>query len=308
MIRDAFGRPVNSLRVSVTQKCNFNCFFCHREGVNYNTSIEMTPLEIERIVKAIAPFGINNVKLTGGEPLLRNDILEIIKKISSIPLIREIAMTTNGLHLDQLAKPLKDSGLKRVNVNLCTLKPTIYKTITGTNQIELVLDGIKEAGKAGLSPIKVNMVVLKGVNEEQIWDMIDFARKNGLILQLIEFESPTDKDFYYVKYHTDLTKIETELTKIANKIFVRKMQNRKKFYLTNGVEVEIVKPMHNTEFCRSCNKMRISSDGKFKPCLFRNDNLVDFLKLLRKEDSDEVLKNLFLEAISNRKPYFIKVP
>jgi cyclic pyranopterin phosphate synthase len=268
----------------------------------------MTPLEIERIVKVIAPFGIQKVKFTGGEPLLRNDILEIIKKISSIPLIREVAMTTNGLHLDQLAKPLKDIGLKRVNVNLCTLKPNIYKTVTGTNQIDVVLDGIKEAGKAGLSPIKINMVVLKGVNEEQIWDMVDFARKNGLILQLIEFESPTDKDFYYVKYHTDLTEIETEFTKIANKVFVRKMQNRKKFYLANGVEVEIVKPMHNTEFCRSCNKMRISSDGKFKPCLFRNENLVDFLEPLRKEDSDEVLKNLFLEAISNRKPYFTKLP
>lgn len=304
MIKDPYGRPVSNLRISITQKCDLNCFYCHKEGEDYKASIEMTPEEIERIVRVTTSFGVRRVKLTGGEPLLRREVLEIVRRISSIPLIREVAMTTNGIHLKPLAKALRENGLKRVNVSLSTLKPETYKTITGTSVINRVMEGVREAAKAGLSPIKLNMVVLKGLNEDQVWSMIDFAGENNLILQLIEFESPNGEDDDYRKYHSDLAKIEAELGKRAEKTTIRRMQNRRKYFLENGVEVEVVRPMHNTEFCRNCDKLRITSDGKFKPCLFRTDNLIDFLTPMRNGASDEVLKKLFIKAVENRRPYF----
>lgn len=305
VLEDSYGRPIANLRISITQRCNLNCFYCHREGEDNETSTEMTPDEIEKITKIAASFGIKKVKLTGGEPLLREDVLEIVHRISSIPTIKEVAMTTNGIYLSKLAKLLKNNGLRRVNVSLCALKPEIYKIVTKTDLINQVMDGINEAIKVGLSPIKLNMVVLKGLNEDQVWDMIGFAKNKGLILQLIEFESPDEEDDHYKKYHYDLQKIESELKKIAEKVTTRRMQNRRKYFLKSGVEVEVVRPMHNTSFCSNCNKLRITSDGKLKPCLFKRENLIDFLTPMRNEASNEALKKLFLKAVENRKPYFI---
>ena len=303
MINDPYGRPISNLRMSITQRCDLNCFYCHKEGEDYKAATEMIPEEIEKAVRIVTSFGVRDVKLTGGEPLLRNEVLEIVRRISGIPIVREVAMTTNGVHLKQLAKALKENGLKRVNVSLSTLKPETYKTITGTNVLNKVIDGVKEASRVGLFPIKLNMVVLNGVNEDQVWNMVDFAKENSLILQLIEFESPNDEDEDYKKYHSNLVGIEAELKKIAEKVTTRRMQNRRKYFLGSG-EVEVVRPMHNTKFCRNCNRLRITSDGKFKPCLFRSDNLIDFLTPMRSGASDEDLKQLFMKAVENRRPYF----
>lgn len=264
----------------------------------------MAAEELERIVKVTTSFGIEKVKLTGGEPLLREDITEILRRISSIPNIREVSMTTNGILLGRLAKSLKENGLKRVNISLCALKPETYMTVTKADLLNRVIDGVGEAAKVGLSPIKLNMVILKGLNDDQVWDMVDFAGEHGLVLQLIEFESPNEESDDYKKYHADMGVIESELKMMAKKISVRRMQNRRRYFLGNGVEVETVRPMHNTEFCRKCNKLRITSDGKFKPCLFREENLIDFLTPMRNGASDEMLKELFLKAIANRRLYF----
>lgn len=303
MIKDPYGRPVTSIRISITQRCNLRCFYCHREGEDYGGHTEMTPEEIQRIVGVVASFSIRKVKLTGGEPLLRRDILEIVKRIKSVPEISEVSMTTNGTLLSRLAKPLKEAGLTRVNVSLDTLKPEKYTLITGANLLETVVAGVKEAVKADLFPVKVNMVLLRGVNDGQVWDMLDFARENGLFLQLIELESASEDELYQ-KYHSDLSRIENELERKAEKIIVRRMHHRRKYFLPGGGEVEIVKPMHNTEFCKHCNRIRVTSDGKFKPCLFRSDNLVDFLGPMRNQASDESLRELFVKAVKRRRPYF----
>ncbi|MCJ7635435.1 GTP 3',8-cyclase MoaA, partial [Candidatus Bathyarchaeota archaeon] len=157
---------------------------------------------------------------------------------------------------------------------------------------------------AGLAPVKLNMVILKGVNDDQIWEMLDFSRINGLVLQLIEVESATSNEEYYRLFHTNFSEIEEALKGKAEKIVVREMQHRHKFYLQGGGEVEVVHPMHNTEFCGNCTRMRLTSDGKLKPCLFRSDNLVDILTPIRKHASDEELRRLFIQAVSMRKPYF----
>jgi len=303
MLTDAYGRPVESVRISVTQRCNLHCFYCHREGEVFPKGIEMTSQEIQKIVGVAASFGIGKVKLTGGEPLLRIDILEIVHGIKDRHGVEEVSMTTNGILLQQYAGSLKKAGLSRVNISLDTLNPEKFRKITGSAALGSVVSGIREAVKADLTPLKVNMVLLKGTNEKDIADMIAFTKENGLILQIIEYESPLE-DYVYDRYHADLSGVERYLEDLAEKVTVRQMHHRRKYLLRNGGEVEIVKPMHNTEFCQHCNRIRVTSDGKLKPCLFRNDNLVDLLNPIRNGASEETLRRLFREAVDRRKPYF----
>ena len=300
---DRYGRPVTGLRISVTSLCNLNCIFCHNEGTGEASGNLMTPEEIERVTKIAMEFGVNSVKLTGGEPLIRRDILDIVRKIHETPGIKEVSMTTNGVFLSEYIYDLKKAGLARVNVSLDTLNAKNYKRITGVDALKSVIDGITKAKDAGLHPVKVNMVLLKGLNEHEVPEMIDFARKNSVILQIIELESPDENEFYR-KYHVSLDSVERLLEGMAEYITVRKMHHRRKYHLRGDGEVEIVKPMHNTEFCRNCNRIRVTSDGKLKPCIFRNDNLVDMVGPIRRGEPEEKLKKLFLEAVKRREPYF----
>ncbi len=303
MLTDPYGRPVDSIRISLTQRCNLSCFYCHLEGEIPKKAIEMTLEEIHRIVNLAASFSISKVKLTGGEPLMRSDILEIVNRIRDIPGVEEVSMTTNGILLGGLAEGLKKAGLTRINVSLDTLNPERFKHITGSAGLVTVVSGIKEAVKAGLCPLKVNMVLLKGVNEDEVSKMIEFTKDYGLILQIIELESPAEDDLYE-KYHIDLDDVENHIKNNARTVTVRRMHHRRKYCLRNGGEIEIVRPMHNTEFCQYCNRIRVTSDGKLKPCLFRNNNLVDLLGPIREGASEETLRNLFLEAVGRRQPYF----
>ena len=264
----------------------------------------MAPKEIQKIVSVAASLGVDKTKLTGGEPLLRKDIQEIVSLIHAVPEISDIGITTNGILLKGLAEPLRASGLDRVNVNLGTIRKDTYKKMTGFDDLDKVLHGISAATRVGLAPVKLNMVILKDVNDDQVWEMLDFSRINGLVLQLIEVESATSDEEYYRLFHTDFSEIKEALKDKAEKVVVRDMQHRHKFYLKEGEEVEVVHPMHNTEFCGNCTRMRLTSDGKLKPCLFRSDNLVDILTPIRKHASDEELRRLFIQAVSMRNPYF----
>ena len=301
---DKFERPLISLRISITNRCNVNCFYCHHDGIvpeNY----EMTSNEMQRIVKVAKEIGIEKIRLSGGEPLIRDDIIDIVTKISSVGF-RDISLTTNGVLLGKYAKALYDAGLTRVNVSFDTLNPDTYKFITKRNYMELAKEGIEKAVKAGLNPVKVNMVVMKGINDSEIWDMFQFCKDTGAILQLIELlktENCQESEFFD-EYHYDMGELEDELSRISNRVKTRRfMQDRKKYFV-NGGEIEIVRPMDNTEFCKNCTRLRITPDGKIKPCLLRNDNLVDLIEPMRKGFSDEELKKVFLKAIENREPYF----
>ncbi len=280
------------------------CFYCHHDGIvpeNY----EMTSNEIERIVKVAKEIGIEKIRLSGGEPLIRDDIIDIVAKISSVGF-RDISLTTNGVLLSRYAEELYKAGLTRVNVSFDTLNPDTYKLITKRNYMEFAKKGIEKAVKAGLNPVKVNMVVMKGINDNEIWDMFQFCKDTGAILQLIELlktENCQESEFFD-EYHYDMGELEEELGKMSNRVKTRKfMQDRKKYFVEGG-EIEIVRPMDNTEFCKNCTRLRITPDGKIKPCLLRNDNLVDLIEPMRKGFSDEKLKKVFLKAIENREPYF----
>lgn len=306
MITDKFKRPITSLRISITNRCNVNCFYCHHDGV-IPQEYEMTPQEIETIARVARDIGINKLRLSGGEPLIREDIIEIIQKISSIGF-DDISLTTNGILLDKYSDKLVKAGLNRVNVSFDTLNPDTYHFITKKDYMDLAKNGIKKAVKAGLHPVKVNMVVMKGINDHEIWDMFKFCKENQAILQLIELlktDSCPDKEFFD-KYHFDMDEIQDQLVERSTSIKTRKfMQDRKKYFIDDG-EIEVVKPMDNTAFCQNCTRLRITPDGKIKPCLLRNDDLTDIIGPILQGNSDEDLKKLFIEAIQKRTPYYLE--
>ena len=302
-VKDKYNRPILSFRMSITNRCNLNCLYCHHDGM-LPSKDEMTPLEIEKITKIAKDLGVRRVRLSGGEPLIRKDIVDIVDKISQIGF-KDISITTNGTYLSKYSKDLKDAGLDRVNVSLDTLNKDRYKFLTKKDYLDSVKDGILKAVEVGLNPVKINMVMMKGINEDEVWDMFRFSRDNGLILQLIELmESESCEDNIFSQdYHLNISPIEEEIEKIADDVKVRKdMQNRRKYYIGKG-EIEIVKPLDNTNFCSNCTRLRITPRGQIKPCLLRNDNLIDIIGPLRNGASDEELKAIFLDGISKREPY-----
>jgi cyclic pyranopterin phosphate synthase len=265
--------------------------------------VEMTPQELEMIVRLSTEFGVTDVKLTGGEPLMREDLEEIIRRLHSIPNIRDISMTTNASSLASRAASLRRAGLQRVNINLLSLNPSIYRRYTG-GDLEETKRGIEAAISADLNPIKVNMLILKDVNSQEVPAMMKYCSTLGAILQILELEQVNITDEYYEKYHFDLSGIERMLERKARTIQVReRMQNRKVYHLPN-VQVEVVHPMENTSFCAKCTRLRLTTDGKLKPCLMRNDNLVDILTPLRKGATKEELRQLFTRAVISRAPFF----
>ncbi|MCW7075038.1 MAG: GTP 3',8-cyclase MoaA [Candidatus Methanospirare jalkutatii] len=360
---DAFGREITSLRFALTGRCNLNCIYCHAEGEERGGGDASKEISADLVVKvakvASQRFSVRKVKFSGGEPLLRGDLAEIIQRIRAYE--DEISLTTNGTLLRERASELADAGLDRVNVSLDTLNPEKYDFITRTKgNLSKVIDGIYAAVDANLTPVKLNMVLLRGINDGEIWEMMDFVRdfngKNGkdaLILQLIELmpffgiysshrshayehlrtrtrscdgegvaeewvaegkgkeagekrggskgSGGKGKEAYerYERYErVDFSKIEEMLRSKAKAVAVRALQRRRKYFL-DGLTVEVVRPMDNSAFCMHCKRLRITSDGKIKPCLLRNDNLVPLC-----EDEDCIAEKL-MYAMQIRKPFYM---
>ena len=304
LLIDPYGRKVTGLRISITDRCNLSCMYCHNEGAECcsgsPTGHEMAPELICGIVREAAKFGIRKVKFSGGEPLFRKDFEDILY---CLPPLEEVSATTNGILLEKRAKALKVAGLDRINISLDTLIPEKYEAITGASagSFEKVIKGIDSSVEAELTPVKLNMVLLKGVNDNEIDSMMEFVRsyKGKVILQLIEL---MDIDPKLSKYMIDSKALEKSLAEKASEVRVRHLHHRKK-YIINGIEVEFVRPMDNSEFCAYCSRLRVTADGKFKPCLLVNDNLVD----VREARSPEEIEKLLKLAVSRRKPYYTPV-
>jgi cyclic pyranopterin phosphate synthase len=287
---DSYGRKVTGLRIALTSRCNLRCIYCHHEG-EVRPGSEITDEMVIGLARAAADLGIRTLKFTGGEPLLRHGLAGLIARM---PADMKISLTTNGISLADQAEDLARAGLSRVNVSLDSLRPETYRAITGGREgdLERVLQGIDAAGAAGLLPIKLNVVVLKQ-NEAEIPAIIDFCRKKGLIAQLIQLLNLNGRSL-----SGDIDAIERRLEAQADHIHTREMHRRRKYFM-QGAEVEIVRPMDNTEFCANCTRLRVTSDGKIKPCLLRSDNLVGI-------DSCDCQRigELLQEANARREPYF----
>jgi cyclic pyranopterin phosphate synthase len=292
MMVDPYGRKVTGLRIALTPRCNLRCIYCHHEG-EVKPNGEISDEMVISVARAAAHLGVRSLKFTGGEPLLRSNLSSLMSKM---PRDLDISLTTNGIFLADHAEGLAKAGLDRVNVSLDSVRPEVYRAITRGREgdLEKVLAGIDAAIAAGLGPIKLNVVVLKQ-NEAEISDLIDFCRDKGLILQLIEL-----LDLRHQGISGDIDAIERGLATQADSVRTREMHRRKKYFL-DGAEVEVVRPMDNTEFCANCTRLRVTSDGKIKPCLLRSDNLVEIGTC-----DCERIEELLQEANARREPYFGK--
>ncbi|MBA7560941.1 MAG: GTP 3',8-cyclase MoaA [Dehalococcoidia bacterium] len=303
-LSDSFQRPINYLRISVTDRCNLRCIYCMpAEGVDLRPHGDILSYEeIHTVGRAAAELGINKIRITGGEPLIRLGLSQLIEMLAGIEAIDDIALTTNGVLLADYAAELKAAGLKRVNISLDTLKPDRFKRITrGESELSQVLDGIEAARRVGLEPVKLNMVVMSGINDDEL---LDFAAKTideGWHVRFIElmpvagngdnaprFVSATEMR----KRLEPLGELEPCLPGVGN-------GPAKYFRLakTKGT-IGFITPV-SEHFCFNCNRMRLTADGKLRPCLL-SDYEIDLKTPLRDGISKAGLKKLFKQAVAGK--------
>ncbi len=296
---DCWQRQINYLRISVTDRCNLSCSYCTTDLLPRLTHDDILRYEeIHKVVQAAASMGINKVRLTGGEPLMRLDLSELVKLISQIDGIDDISLTTNGILLSKYAAELKEAGLNRVNISLDTLKEERFKQITGQGKLEDVLSGIEAAHLAGLEPVKINMVVLRNVNDDEAIDLARMSISQGWHVRFIEFMPfgmPKADAFGTVSTQEiqeqiqSLGKLEPYTGKTGN--------GPARYYRLPGAEGTIGFISAVTEhFCQSCNRLRLTSDGQLRPCLLDDDE-VNLKEPLRNEASREELKLLIQQAV-----------
>jgi len=288
----------------VTSRCNYHCIFCHREGEEGNHDV-LTRSDIALVGRVAALLGIRYFKITGGEPLIRSDIVEIVRSLKQ-QTNGEVSMVTNGYFLSKYANRLIDAGLDRVNVSMHSLNENTYERIVGVRGLNKVIQGIKILKDSEI-PVKINFVVLKyNVNEYK--EVIRFAIENDLNINFIELIPLGMPDETFSRLHISLKPIIEYLEEIYSKKYVRDLQARPVYILSSGVRIEIINSAFNPSFCSNCRKIRLTHDGKLKPCLFRNDNLIDISKILTsKATSEEKIEKLieaFKKANKLREPYY----
>jgi len=303
---DNYNRKIKHIRFSITSKCQYSCLYCDREG--YSKTNELTVEEITKLCKILAEIlNVTRIKFTGGEPLCRKEIVQIIQNVSDLQLYKDISMTTNGFLLSEKAEELYKAGLNRINVSLASLQPEVYKKIYGSDSLKTVLKGLQKAKKIGFDPIKLNFVLMKGINDNELEDFINFCSKNGFILQLIELHKVSDavggNGDFYEKHHLDVKPIIEELESRADKIIIRgSMQNRKVFILPNSAVIETITPSH--EFCMGCTKLRVGCDGNLFGCLFRSDLGKNIKVALHDHHSLSKYEHIVKQVVDSREPYY----
>jgi cyclic pyranopterin phosphate synthase len=299
-ILDSFGRSINYLRISVTDRCNLRCIYCMPpEGVPQMPHSEILSYEeVRTVVRAAAELGINRIRLTGGEPLVRAELSKLIKMISQIEGIQELSLTTNGTFLKNYALELKQAGLSRVNVSLDTLKADKFQYITRLGKLKDVLEGIEAAKEAGFHPVKINTVVMRGINDDEILDFAKMTYKDGWHVRFIElmpFKGVAEfVPSIELRQHISLLgKLEPSASITGN--------GPAMYYRLAGAKgtIGFISPLTETSFCSRCNRMRLTPDGRLRPCLLEEDE-IDLKMPLRNNASMEELKRLILKAVASK--------
>ncbi|MCU4847745.1 GTP 3',8-cyclase MoaA [Bacillus cereus] len=309
MVKDFFRRPLQDLRISVIDRCNFRCTYCMPAeifGPDYaflKDEFLLTFDEIERLAKLFISIGVRKIRLTGGEPLLRKDLTKLIARLVKIDGLIDIGLTTNAIHLTKQANALKEAGLHRVNVSLDAIDDDIFRNINGRNiNTKPVIKGIIAAKEAGLA-VKVNMVVKKGMNDHQILPMAAYFKEQGITLRFIEFMDVGSTN----GWNFDQVVTKRELIEMIHKVYPLEPAEAHYFgevakryrYVGTNAEVGFITSVSES-FCSSCTRARISADGKFYTCLFATEGL-DVRELLRGDFSDEELLSVIQDVWMNRK-------
>ncbi|MGB6370637.1 MAG: GTP 3',8-cyclase MoaA [Atribacterota bacterium] len=306
---DNLGREISYLRVSITDRCNYRCIYCkpeeqfefipHEEILRYE--------EIVEIIEEAVNLGVTKVRITGGEPLARKGVVDFIKKLRKIKKLEDISLTTNGFFLSEYAEKLKDAGLNRVNISLDSLQEEKYKRITRGGSLEKALKGIDSALKAGLLPIKINTVLIRGINDDEVEDFIRLTLGRPLNIRFIEFMPSGEelKDNYRDKFISVLEIKESLAEKYSFRpIDINSGNGPAKYYQIKGGQgtIGFITAL-SQHFCKTCNRIRLTSEGKLRPCLFSNME-VDIKQAIRNAKTDDkiirskIIRNNIVEAIS----------
>ena len=300
---DAFGRIIDYLRISITDRCNERCLYCMPEEYKgwAQRPDHMTATEIIQVARSATTLGFRKFRLTGGEPLLRPDIVEIAQGLWELPGVQTLGISTNGTRLASLAKDLKQAGVRSVNVSLDTLDATRYRTITGGN-LGQALEGIEAALSVGFEVVKLNCVLMRGVNEEDILPLLDFAAKQSMPLRFIELMPLSRTDVLNESNFLSVGEAMRHIQLYGTLLALPKFQPghgpaRYYEFQPSGAKLGFIGALTNPHFCESCNKLRLTADGKLRPCLGRHGE-IDLLKPLRSGETDA--ETLLHSAIANK--------
>ena len=307
ILKDSFGRKFPYIRLSISDVCNFKCGYCLPNGYKVDKSDNRSFLNIEeirRLAKALSELGVSKIRLTGGEPTVRKDFFEIIKIIKKNSGIKKTVMTTNGYRLDKIANDIKNSGLDGINISIDSLNPDTFKKITGHDRLEEILRGIKNLQKLNFKNIKINAVLLKGVNdsEKDFNDWAEFLKNNEIDFRYIELMQTGDNIDYFNNYHVPAKKF-TDYLNNNNWIIQTfgKDAGPSKNYLNPKFKGKfgVIAP-YSKDFCKSCNRLRITAKGDLRLCLFGNTG-INIRHLMQKDSQIDELKDLILKQLNFKK-------
>ncbi|GAP64068.1 cyclic pyranopterin phosphate synthase [Ardenticatena maritima] len=298
---DSYGRRINYLRVSLIDHCNLRCVYCMPlHGLRFLPRQELlTPAEIETIVRAAVDVGFDKVRLTGGEPTLRPDLIEIVERLARIEGLRTIAMTTNGIRLPELAEPLKQAGLTRVNIHIDTLNPASLERLMRFNTLEKVWAGIEAAERAGLLPIKLNAVVIRGYNDEDVADLAALTLEHDWHVRFIEAMPLGTQANFALQHYVPNSEVQARIEErfgALEPLFDGRLLGEAKMYRIPGARglIGFINPV-SEPYCDDCNRMRLTADGKIRLCLL-TDHELDFRRALH-EGGMDALRDLFIRAV-----------
>jgi len=302
---DTYGRVHRNLRVSLTDRCNLRCTYCMPNDFAawLPSDHQLTTDELVRVIDIAVKEGINEVRLTGGEPLLRPDIVEIVARINAIENAPTLTMTTNALTLEKVAKPLADAGLTRINISLDTLERDRFKLMTHRDRIDDVFAGIKAAQDAGINPIKINAVLLKGLNADEAPALLDWALTNNLALRFIE-QMPLDAGGIWER--SSLVTADDIYADLSQKFELTPCDGRgsspaEEFFVNGGPATVGIIGSVTRPFCGACDRLRLTSDGQLRSCLFSLEEM-DLRIAMRSGASDEDIAQRFRKTVAGKLP------
>jgi cyclic pyranopterin phosphate synthase len=298
---DPFGRTIEYVRLSVTDRCDLRCFYCLPKGFkDFEEPAEwLTFSEIERVIKAFGELGVSRIRITGGEPLVRKNISELAQRLSVLPGITDLSLSTNAVQLKRYARALKQANVTRLNVSLDSLEPERFKAITNGGKLEKVIEGLMAAKAAGFHPIKINTVLMQGINEDEAEDLVAFCIAHGFTLRFIETMPMGDTGRNAVSHFVDLQTIKQRLAEKYELIpGVMSGGGPARYVQVAGTELRIgfITPL-SQHFCETCNRVRLAADGTLYLCLGQSDK-VELRPLLREGISDEQLKRVISDGIA----------
>ena len=303
LLIDSFQRRIDYVRLSVTDRCDLRCVYCIPEGFKDFEEPEhwLTFDEIERVIRAFTELGVRRVRLTGGEPLSRGKLTQLAARLGKLPHLDDLSLSTNATMLKKLARPLKQAGVARLNVSLDSLQPERYAAITGGGKLAQVLDGLLAAKAAGLQPIKINMVVMKGVNDDEIAAMVAYCIEHDFTLRFIETMPMGDTGRGATDYYRDLQEIKRELAQQYELIPTVVQGGGPARYVQvagTGLNIGFITPI-SQHFCATCNRVRITVDGTLYTCLGQEHKL-ELRPLLRAGICDDELKQAIIQTIIHK--------